>query len=235
MTSAVQERVRVVHRRLQRRYRSADLGNLADPLDETIFIVLSKQTREATYQQLYQTLHSRVGGDWSALADLDRVELEELLRPGGFQRQRAGQLIQLVAAVRERCEARGLPDLTLDWLRDLDDIRCEDELVSLPGVGPKTARCVMGYSLGRNVLAVDTHVARVMGRLGLVEPSPGKPDHAVFEAAVPTRIRVRFHMNLVHHGREVCTSRTPKCDRCCIAALCRARGQPLAGSGASGR
>jgi endonuclease III len=55
----------------------------------------------------------------------------------------------------------------------------------------------MGYALGRDVLAVDTHVARVMGRLGLVEPSPGKPDHGVFEAVVPKRIRVRFHMNLV--------------------------------------
>lgn len=219
-------RVRDIHRRLQRRYRAADLGNVADPLDEAIYIVLSRQTQEAMYQELYTRLRRRCGGDWSAVLEMDTSELEALLRPGGFHRQRAAQLRSLIAAVRARCDQLGTERLTLDWLADLDDARCECELVALPGIGPKTARCVMGYALGRNVLAVDTHVARVMARLGLIEPVTGKPNHAYIEAIVPERIRVRFHVNLIHHGRAVCTARAPRCDRCCIAHLC-----PREGSG----
>lgn len=212
--------VREVHRRLQHQYRAADLGNLPDPLDEAIYILLSRQTRENTYQQLYLDLRQRFP-TWDQVLHVPTVELEVLLRPGGFQRQRAAQLADLLRAVqRLNLEETGEPRLDLELLRPMDNERLIKVLTSLPGVGPKSARCIMGYSLGRDVLAVDTHVARVMDRLGIVPVRKGKPRASEYDAAVPPRIRVRFHVNLIHHGRAVCTSRSPACHRCPVVELC---------------
>jgi endonuclease III len=88
----------------------------------------------------------------------------------------------------------------------------------------------MGYSLGRNVFAVDTHVTRVLSRVGVIEVPAGKPKHGDIEELVPARIRVRFHMNLVHHGRAVCRWQRPLCEVCCLAGRCDFAGRQCAGT-----
>src|SRR5207253_2203662 len=100
-------------------------------------------------------------------------------------------------------------DLTLAYLRDMTDGEAEQFLVSLPGIGPKSARCVMAYALDRQRFAVDTHVHRIFTRLGLHESRGRKNDHDPFEAIVPNKMRKRLHMNLIHHGRSVCRSQNP--------------------------
>jgi len=92
--------------------------------------------------------------------------------------------------------------------------------MSLPGVGKKTARCVMSYALDREQLAVDTHVRRIITRLGLVADRSGKPDHEAFQNLVPRRLRKRMHINLIHHGRAVCTGPLPKCGQCVLISFC---------------
>jgi len=219
--------VQAIHRALQRRYHAADLGNQIDPLDEAVYILLSKQTQEATYQRLFASLKDRFFTWDDLLQEATAPELEELLRPGGFQRQRTYQLLALLTAVRRACDDRtsqlenaGFKPLSLDFVRQLNDSECEAFLVSLPGIGPKTARCIMGYSLRRDVLAVDTHVERVMTRLGLAQRVKSKVSHADFECVVPPRIRVRFHVNLIHHGRAVCRAQRPLCHECVVRRFC---------------
>jgi len=191
-------------------YRSADLGNFDDPLEEAIFIIISRQTREAVYRQVYAELR-RTYPRWEAAVAAPRAEVREVLRPAGFHDQRSEQLKSLLEAVREVNREYGVGpfaqppgDLTLDFLHQLGDHDAEVFLRNLPGIGPKSARCILSYSLKRDALAVDTHVRRIFLRLGLVESRGIKADHDPFQEAVPPRLRGQLHVNMVHHGRAVC-------------------------------
>jgi DNA (cytosine-5)-methyltransferase 1 len=212
---------------LEARYRSADLFNLDEPLDELVFILLSQQTREAVYRRVYGELRRRYPS-WAAAAAAPLESLEKLLHPAGFQRRKAAQLKQLLEAVGESNRERGLgpwetpsSDLTLSFLHELDDAAAEAFLVGLPGIGPKSARCVLSYSLGRDAFAVDTHVHRIFRRLGVVQSTGRKADHDPFQQAVPATRRKRLHVNLVHHGREVCRSQHERCGDCVLVSFCK--------------
>lgn len=207
-------------------YRSSDLGNFDDPLEEVVYILLSKQTRESVYRRLYVTLR-RQYPTWTALACAQESTLEGLLKPGGFQKQRAEQLLRILCAVTKDNKARGVGpfadcpgDLTLYYLTTMADAEAESYLRSLPGIGPKSARCVLSYSLGRATFAVDTHVHRIFTRLNLVESRNRKLDHDPFQKVVPPEMRKRLHVNLVHHGRTVCTSQHPRCTACVLVSFC---------------
>lgn len=206
---------------LELQYRSADLGNLDNPLDEAIYILLSIQTRAPVYQTVFERLVEAFPHGWHQALRADHEVLVELLRPAGFQQQRAAKLKRFLAAVASDKRALGEDGtLSLDFLHDLDDTEVLKFLESLPGIGPKAARCVMAYSLGREVFAVDTHVRRVLERLEVIDTHPGKPRHRDFERLVPKRIRRGLHVNLVHHGRAVCRSQRPRCVDCVLVSFC---------------
>ncbi len=207
-------------------YRSGDLGNVDDPLAETVYILLSHQTQEPVYRRLFSELRRRYPR-WLDVLAAPKRELAQLLQPGGFFRQRAGKLKKLLAAVEKANVERGVGpaadppgDLTLDFLHVMSDAEAEKFLVALPGIGPKSARCVLSYSLARATFAVDTHVHRIFVRLGLVESNGRKRDHDPFQEAVPQHMRNRLHVNLVHHGRAACTAQRPKCGECVLVSFC---------------
>jgi DNA (cytosine-5)-methyltransferase 1 len=201
-------------------YREADLGNFRDPLEEAIYILLSRQTREAAYQHAYRELR-RNWPTWRALASAPPAEIVEIIAPAGFGPSRAEQIQSLLGAVARECHTRGLGGrITLDWLRELDDADATAFLLSLPGIGPKSARCILHYSLDRDTFAVDTNVRRTFHRLGLVEDRGGKVAHAEYEDLVAPRMRRRLHVNLIHHGRQRCRSRTPLCADCPLISFC---------------
>jgi DNA (cytosine-5)-methyltransferase 1 len=211
---------------LEARYRSGDLGNVDDPLAETVYILLSKQTQEPVYQRIYRELRHRYPRWVDVLAAPDE-ELVELLRPAGLYEQRARQLKELLAIVEEANRSRHIGpfarrprDLTLDFLHKLDDANAEAFLTALPGVGPKSARCVLAYSLERSAFAVDTHVHRIFNRLQVIESNGRKKDHDPFQEIVPDRMRKRLHINLVHHGRAVCQTQKAKCGECVLVSFC---------------
>jgi DNA (cytosine-5)-methyltransferase 1 len=114
-------------------------------------------------------------------------------------------------------------DLTLDYLRDFTEADAASFLLALPGIGPKSANCILSYSLNRPRFAVDTHVERIFRRLGLVPQrrSPNsKIDHAEFESLVPPSLRKQLHINLIHHGRAVCQNRAAQCSSCVLVSFC---------------
>ena len=211
---------------LEARYRSADLGNVDDPLDETVYILLSRQTQEPVYRRVFQELRCRYPS-WSDVLRTPVEDLAALMQPAGLHEQRARQLKALLGVVQEENRRRGVgmagtppADLTLDFLRTLSYQEAERFLIQLPGIGPKSARCVMAYSLDHPAFAVDTHVHRVFSRLGLVTPAGRKKDHDPFQEAVPKNARKRLHINLVHHGRATCHARKPKCGDCVLVSFC---------------
>ena len=211
---------------LEAQYRSGDLGNLSDVLAETVYILLSRQTRETVYQRVYRDLRKRFP-TWEKLLRARSSTIERVIRPAGFGQQRSAQLRDLLREVdRTNRELRVGPygkgggDLTLEFLRNWSKDAAEAFLEKLPGIGPKSARCVLAYALGEYRFAVDTHARRILGRLGIVEDKPGKPNHDACEAAIPKAARIRLHMNLVHHGRAVCRESAPRCGSCSLISFC---------------
>jgi endonuclease-3 len=104
---------------------------------------------------------------------------------------------------------------------DASDAEIAAYLVSLPGVGPKTAACVLAFSLQRPVIPVDTHVHRVAGRLGWIPPgTDANKAHLILADVVPPRLRVSMHVGLIRLGREVCKPARPRCEDCPLNDLC---------------
>jgi len=207
--------VREVDERLRRVYGVSRLGNKEDPLDELIFIILSGVTREAIYLATFDAMRARYA-TWDDAARAAPEEIEEIIRFGGLAGKKSRSIARLLAAVVAEV---GHADLSL--LREMDDAMAETFLRRLPGVGPKTARCVLSYSLGRSTFAVDAHVSRLMRRLGWSEHrtlTPRTQDQ--LQAIVPPNIRLSLHVNFVTHGRSVCIELKPRCAECVLTDLC---------------
>ncbi len=214
---------------LEARYASEDLGNKQDPLDELVYIQLSIQTQEAGFNRSYDDLR-RALPTWRAVLDAPAARLVRILKPGGLARQKAPRLKAVLRiALRDAklaAQADGInPDKvrepSLSFLRTLSDRDAERYLLALPGVGPKTARCVLMYSLKRAVFPVDVNVYRILTRLGIVRRLPWKKAHGPYQSFVPPAMRHRLHVNLVHHGRQVCTPLHPKCGQCVLLSFCK--------------
>jgi endonuclease III len=209
-------RVRLVVHALEKRYGSPRLNNKDDPLDELIFILLSQMTTGPSYERVFDRLKTTLGA-WDCILSVSAAKLRALIADAGLSNQKAPRLIAIAKRLREDFGA-----VTLLPLANLDDEQAERYLTSLPGVGLKTAKCVMMYSLSRQVLPVDTHVQRVASRLGLVSRGiPRQLVHDVLEAVVPPALRYSFHVNAVAHGRELCRARGPLCASCRVHRSCR--------------
>lgn len=193
------------------------LGNKRDPLDELVFIVLTVMT-EFGVEAVFQKLRARYR-PWDRIATARESSIARLLQPVGLSTQRARRLR---AMIREVVRREGSADLS--QLGHLSDEELEEYLATLPGVGTKVARCVMLYSLGREVFPVDAHVLRVLKRLGLASPDlTMQKAQDTLQPQVPSRLRYALHVNLVQHGRTVCKARRPICAGCCLRRLCPSR------------
>jgi endonuclease III len=204
-------RVRAIRDRLRELYGRPVNHPHGHPIAELVRTVLSQNTSDTNRDVAYERLRARFP-TWEQVRDAPPDEVVEALRPGGLANTK-GPRIQ--AILRELDDH---PDL--DWLADAPRDEAIDFLTSLPGVGRKTAACVMIFALGRPEIPVDTHVYRVGGRLGLFR------DKAPFEEAHDEMLRItdpadayEFHMNLIRHGREVCRPR-PRCDECALRRMC---------------
>lgn len=193
--------------------------NKRDPLAELVFILLSTQTREAEYRRMFTVLWHRYRS-WNRLRTAPSGEVASLIRFGGFATRKVALLQRLLDCIHSD---RGTTSLR--FLRNLSDEEAMRYLTSLPGVGLKTARCVLMYSLGRQVLPVDTHVWRIANRLGWLRGGKHPDDRRSeeLERGIHPALRHSLHVTMIAHGRSVCRAR-PRCDRCVIAQLCPSQG-----------
>ena len=195
-------------------YGSPRLNNKDDPLDELVFIILSQMTTSPNYERVFDRLKAAMP-DWRGLTRTSVSELASLIADAGLSGQRALRLKQIADRLVVDCG-----EVSLAGLADADDQTAQRYLTSLPGVGVKTAKCVMMYSLGRQVLPVDTHTGRVATRLGLVATGSAAAVDRDLSTVVPPALRFDFHVNAVPHGRAVCRAVTPRCDDCVLSSLC---------------
>lgn len=195
-----------------------------DPMTELVLTLLSQHTSDHNSGHAMHRLLARFP-DWDAIVDADVGAVEDAIRPGGLAPTKSKRLQALLAEVRER-----RPDYDLHMLRDLPTAEAKTWLTSLPGVGPKTAACVLLFALNVPALPVDTHVERVAKRLGLIAPKmTAVRAHTALEALVPPQDIYAFHMDLIQHGRRTCHARAPRCAACPLLDRCPRVGlRPLA-------
>lgn len=203
------------------KYRYADFNhyNLKDPLDELLFIICSTKTGEVSYRTTFKALKTAFPTS-NQLAQAKAEHIAKLIAPGGLSNQKSKAMRSLLDAVIARF---GAP--TLKPLRKMSDRDAEAILIALPNVGKKVARCVMMYSLDRQVFPVDTHCWRIARRLGWVRPTQ-KDRHCAprdmdrLQSKIPPEFRYSLHVNMISLGREICTASAPKCEECPIATWC---------------
>ena len=208
--------VREIHRRLARALGPLDPPLRRDPIEELILTVLSQNTSDVNRDRAFAAMRARFP-TWEALADAGPHELAAAIKPGGLSNIKAPRIL----AILEEIAARQDGSLDLRWMRDAPSDRVLDYLLALPGVGPKTAACVLAFSLGRPALPVDTHVHRVARRLGFYdERTDAVRAHQLMELAVPASMRITMHVGLIRLGRLICKPARPLCEDCPLQDLC---------------
>ncbi|UCF41885.1 MAG: endonuclease III [Gemmatimonadota bacterium] len=210
-------RIGPIIRKLTRRYPEATTAlEHANPLQLLVATILSAQCTDARVNMVTKDLFAkyRTAQDY---ANADPVAFEQEIKSTGFFRQKTKSILGMAQALEER--HGGEVPTTMD------------ELTALPGVGRKTANVVLGNAFGIDVgVVVDTHVRRISNRLGLTaHRDPEKIERDLMEV-VPQRDWTPFAHLLIHHGRQICTARSPKCEICPIAPEC-----PSAPSGTAAR
>jgi len=203
-------------RYLEKEYGTPDLGNKANPLDELFYIILSQMTTSSSFSRVFDRLKAKVG-NWERLLKLRNSTLVRLIHDAGLSNQKAPRLKAIATKLKADFGA-----VTLAPLFQMADAEAEQYLTGLPGVGIKTAKCVLMYSLRRNVLPVDTHVARVSRRLGLlpITLKTSEAIHCHIASVVAPELRYLYHVNFIVHGREVCRAHSPKCSSCVLMRIC---------------
>lgn len=207
--------VREIHRRLARAHGPLDPPRRLDPLDELILTILSQNTSDVNRDRAWDSMRARYP-TWDDVERAPVEDLKEAIRPGGLANTKAPRIRAVLGEIRAR---EGTIDLS--WMREASDAEVVEYLTSLPGVGRKTAACVLAFALERPAIPVDTHVFRVAKRLGLVsERATADRAHDELHDLVPAPLRVPLHVALIRHGRTICRAGTPRCESCPVADLC---------------
>ncbi|HLZ22847.1 MAG TPA: endonuclease III [Ktedonobacterales bacterium] len=189
-----------------------------DALGGLIGTVLSQHTSDVNSARAFAQLVSRFP-TWEAVRDAPVEAIADAIRPGGLAQVKAERIQRILRILTERLSGRAL---TLDALKEMPLADALDYLESLPGVGPKTAACVLLFSLGQPAFPVDTHVWRVTRRLGLIGPKvTADAAHSVLTELIPPEWRHTMHVDLIQHGRQICHAQRPECDRCTLRSECQ--------------
>ena len=212
-------RVRAIRDRLREMYGRPVNHPHGHPIAELVRTILSQNTndrnRDVAYGRLREALPT-----WIEVRDADVEVVEEAIRPGGLAPSKAPRIQQVLRELPTAQEGGGGDEPTLDWLAEADRDQAIDYLVELPGVGRKTAACVMIFALGRPEIPVDTHVYRVGGRLGLFPPAASfERAHDEMLAITDPEDAYELHVNLITHGRRVCRPK-PRCEECGLRRMC---------------
>jgi endonuclease-3 len=208
-------RVRALRDRLRLVYGRPAAPPHRRPLDELILTVLSQSTNDRNRDVAFLRLRDRFEA-WEAVRDAPVEEVEEAIRPGGISKVKS-------ARIKAMLEAIGDP-LDLSWMRDAPVAESQAYLCALPGVGRKTAACVLLFSYGLRDVPVDTHVSRVGMRLRVLEPgAPFDRLHDQMLSITPPGAELELHVNLLRHGRRTCHAQRPACRVCALRRMCPSR------------
>ena len=201
----------MINRVLAKSYPAADIElDFETPLQLLVATILSAQSTDKRVNLVTPIVFARYPNA-EALAAADRAELEELIKPTGFFRAKTDSLIKLGAALVERFDGEVPPRLA--------------DLVTLPGVGRKTANVVLGNAFGIPGITVDTHVGRLSRRFGWTTQRDPEKVEIDIAALFPKKDWTQLCQNMIWHGRRCCHARNPACGACPVARWCPSYGE----------
>ncbi len=208
-------KARAIDRILAATYGTKIQHRHTDPTTELILTVLSQNTNDTNRDRAFESLRDKFP-TWRDIARARPAQIAKAIEIGGLSRIKSGRIKKILARIREKSA-----DYSLAFLEPMSDLEVWDYLISFGGVGPKTVACVLLFSLGRNIMPVDTHVHRVGLRLGLIPQGySAEKAHLMFlELNLPLNL-YQFHLNLIQHGRTLCRPRNPRCAECPLKKHC---------------
>jgi endonuclease-3 len=216
-------RVRAIRDRLRLVYGVPLAKPHGHPIAELILTVLSQSTNDRNRDVAYLALRERFG-TWEDVRDAPVDAIEEAIRPGGISKVKSARIKSILRAITETAPDHGADPndpLSLDWLAGQPVPEAQHYLTSLPGVGRKTAACVLLFALGMRDVPVDTHVSRVGTRLALFRPkAPFEELHDTMLELTPRGEELELHLNLLRHGRRTCHARGADCAGCALNRMC---------------
>jgi endonuclease III len=187
----------------------------SDPLDELILTILSQSTTDINSRRAFDSLRESFR-DWESVRRARPASIALAIKSGGLANTKSVVIKNMLNQIVERL---GKLDLSFLHRAPIDEAR--EFLISLKGIGPKTAACVLLFSGNRPVFPMDTHILRITRRLGLVpRKSNDQAAHKIMESLVPTNKHYSLHINLIRHGRKICRPRDPHCDQCSLQEQC---------------
>jgi len=212
----MQERIRQILDLLREEYGVPEWQARSDPVSVLVQTILSQNTSDTNSRGAFQSLLASFNS-WGEVVDADVEAIARCIRCGGLGRIKAQRIRE---ALKEVLRKRGR--LELDFLSQLTPSGAEDWLQKLPGIGLKTARCILLFSLGMPTLPVDTHILRVSKRLGLISFKASSHDaHNILGEVVSPVDAYQFHILVIQHGRKTCRARHPNCSDCVLKKICK--------------
>jgi endonuclease-3 len=200
---------------LEQEYGPRQWESDRDPVDVLIGTILSQNTSDTNSGRAFASLKASFYS-WEALAMAPAEHIAEAIRCGGLSQIKAVRIKQVLGQIKKE---QGC--ISLDSLKSMNMADAEDYMIRLPGVGHKTARCVLLFSLGKPSLPVDTHVFRVAKRLGLIDSKVSvETAHSLLQKQIPPTKVYQFHIHMIEHGRRICHARLPRCNICILKGIC---------------
>jgi endonuclease III len=202
---------------LRERYGARTWQPHHDPLSELVLTILSQNTSDKNSRPAFQALR-KTFPEWSQILAAGITDIAGPIKSGGLALIKAGRIKNALFEINKKQGS-----LTLDFLERMQMEEAREWLLNLPGVGYKTAACVLLFALGKPALPVDTHIFRVAGRLGLIPVKTSlEQAHRSLEKSVPEKDIYEFHVLMIEHGRQTCFARRPDCKFCVCKSICPA-------------
>lgn len=208
-------RITEINKLLLKRYRIPERQKeLPDPVDMLIATILSQNTNDNNSYRAYKSLRDRFPR-FEEILSVRINQVENAISVAGLTKQKASAIKNFVKTIYSE---KG--KISLDHLISMKEEDAITELTRFKGVGVKTASCVLLFALDRNVCPVDTHVHRIVNRLGIVKASAPDKTYFLLNDGFPAGIAHQFHTNLIKLGREICKPQKPACSACPLEKLC---------------
>ncbi len=218
VSEALERKIARIYELLTQAYGVPEYKPDGDALGGLVATVLSQHTSDTNSARAYAQL-VRTFPTWEAVRDAPVEDVADAIRTGGLARIKAERIQSILRDLTKRLNGARL---TLEVLDTLPLDEAQSYLRSLPGVGPKTSACVLLFSVGQPAFPVDTHVWRVIKRLGLIGPKvSADAAHDSMMRLVPPEWRYTMHMDLIQHGRQKCHAQRPECSRCPLRSECQ--------------
>ncbi len=198
-------------------YVPTNLGNKINPLNELLYIIISLRTTDPSLQRTYIKF-KKVFPKWEDVYTARANQIASVLKSAGLSNQKAHNLKQILKKIKQDWNM-----LSLRKLKAMDNVLMEDYLLTLPGIGLKSARCIMMYSFAREVFPVDSHCFRIIKRLGWIPAHSSYSKHIqnYIQELIPLTLRYKLHVNLIQHGRNTCFPYRPRCNVCFLKKNCK--------------